>query len=176
MYHRVLGSLFPRRQAVSLCTQYVRLTSENRITQLKYRLRKWNFRQNFDAKTWDEIGRRTDKRKGEGKGSDIIHNLRRWKPSKIAKGTKRTRPSKVSTRHTGTLGWSRLLLTSSPRQARVSDQSPFSGSIHPESFLPIGDTSFCVHPTSTSHGFPLAVASISTLAAVLVEVPAPAHS
>jgi hypothetical protein len=66
-------------------------------------LSNWKFRQNTNAHTWDNIGRQIEKRKMEGKDSDVFLNEKKLKRAKVAKEIRRIRPSKVSTQ-SGALG------------------------------------------------------------------------
>ncbi|RDA93299.1 hypothetical protein CP533_2020 [Ophiocordyceps camponoti-saundersi (nom. inval.)] len=63
--------------------------------QLEYKLKKWNFAKNLDKSAWLYIGHRVEKRKREGKESQVIHNGKRLKHSTVAKEVDRHRDRSV---------------------------------------------------------------------------------
>ncbi|KAL2678806.1 hypothetical protein Neosp_009557 [[Neocosmospora] mangrovei] len=65
--------------------------------QLWYQLKKWGISKNIDQKTWQHIGRKIEKRKREGKKSEVIHCGKRMKPSTINKATNRHRETNIFT-------------------------------------------------------------------------------
>ncbi|KAI8716419.1 hypothetical protein NCS52_00935600 [Fusarium sp. LHS14.1] len=65
--------------------------------QLWYQLKKWGISKNIDKRTWQHIGRKIEKRKREGKKSEVIHCGKRMKPSTINKAINRHRETDIFT-------------------------------------------------------------------------------
>ncbi|RGP78953.1 sex-determining fem-1 [Fusarium longipes] len=58
-------------------------------TQMEARLKSWGMLKNLDQSTWRYIDHRIQKRKAQGKNSEVILSAKRLKPSNIAKSIKR---------------------------------------------------------------------------------------
>ncbi|EEU43627.1 uncharacterized protein NECHADRAFT_82615 [Fusarium vanettenii 77-13-4] len=65
--------------------------------QLCYQLKKWGISKNIGQKTWQHIGRKIEKRKREGKESEVIHCGKRMKPSTTNKAINRHRETNIFT-------------------------------------------------------------------------------
>ncbi|PHH88492.1 hypothetical protein CDD83_7458 [Cordyceps sp. RAO-2017] len=67
-------------------------------TQLEYQLKKWKFKKNLDKSAWLYVGSRIEKRKREGKESEVIYCGKRLKPSTVDKETDRHRDRSIMAR------------------------------------------------------------------------------
>ncbi|KAJ3549147.1 hypothetical protein NM208_g659 [Fusarium decemcellulare] len=65
--------------------------------QLEYKLKTWGISKNIDKKAWQSIERKINKRKLEGKNSDVIYCGKRLKQSTINKATSRYRETNIFT-------------------------------------------------------------------------------
>ncbi|KAF5011562.1 hypothetical protein FDECE_2327 [Fusarium decemcellulare] len=65
--------------------------------QLEHKLKTWGFSKNIDRETWQSIDRKINKRKLEGKNSDVIYCGKRLKQSTINKATSRHRETNIFT-------------------------------------------------------------------------------
>ncbi|KAF4458924.1 Sex-determining fem-1 [Fusarium albosuccineum] len=76
----------------------VALTSRGHHTtkaQLEYKLKNWNISKNIDRKAWQSIDRKINKRKHDGKNSDVIFCGKRLKQPKVDKEISRHRETNI---------------------------------------------------------------------------------
>ncbi|RBA15872.1 hypothetical protein FPRO05_12093 [Fusarium proliferatum] len=91
-------------------------------SQLEYRLRKWNISKNIDRDSWRYIDQTINKRKRQGKESDVILCGKRVKQSTIEKETNRHRDISIPAKN---LPGSRVQSTASSDQIIICTPQPY---------------------------------------------------
>jgi len=76
----------------------MKLTAVSRQAQLIYKLKLWKFQRNLSSKEWKYVGHRLQKRKRDGKESDVLVSGARFKRAKVDRGIYRNSTTSLASK------------------------------------------------------------------------------